>query len=487
MANLENFDQIIERARKKDQAAYRILYDHYYGRVMFACLKICRNKQDAEDIVQDTFFIFYKNLNKIDELANEAMVGAWLKKTAIHECYRKKKAKNVRNEHEAYSMDETDIELADNDETFLPEQYLYEKEQREELVAIIDSLPQKQSEAIYLFYYAGMSASEIAELQNSNDTNVWKTLSNARKNLKQKIINSGKFVVAPMLISLFVILQTEEQVFARYTITGFDAVIKRLMLAQVLFFTYAAVGTACVTVTALLVAPAILPDPLQQFPSGIPAVTIEAEPVEAPLIDVAQTENITEYVTYEDDDEDEEPDYEHNTIRLPGSAEPFYAFPFEDEYIETEEPQGGEEVNGEANPEPETEYIETVTPPVEYTDPEEEEEDDEEEEEDDLPPVLIDIDGVLIQLSNVNNLADVLAILDRYEFFLYINSRSLRGETMQLFTLRCLERRIVVGLYINYPTGDWHMRYAPKSATTPMMHTGYLPVWLMETREIDDT
>ena len=59
------------------------------------CSKYCNSKEDAEEVVQNTFLIAYK---KADSLRGDTLV-AYLRKIAIHECYRKRNKNSRLQEH----------------------------------------------------------------------------------------------------------------------------------------------------------------------------------------------------------------------------------------------------------------------------------------------------------------------------------------------------------------------------------------------------
>ncbi|MCL2364970.1 MAG: sigma-70 family RNA polymerase sigma factor [Defluviitaleaceae bacterium] len=194
--------------------AFDALYTRCSPYLAFICQKLCANKEDAEEVVQDTFVIAYK---KADTLRAETLV-AYLRKVAIRECYRKRRIHPLVYAHEAEEIIETQEEV---DTDFLPEEYLHNKEQRAELLRIIMALPQMQWETVYLYYYASLSSEEIAEMQGCSTSNVRKTLRAARVRIKDHL--EGKKRKHAPKTSLFVLAGTiplaalfvaEEQAFA---------------------------------------------------------------------------------------------------------------------------------------------------------------------------------------------------------------------------------------------------------------------------------
>lgn len=57
-----------------------------YSRGMYnICLRMVGNKQDAEDILQDAFYLAYVNIRS---LRSDGCFGAWLKKIVINQCIK---------------------------------------------------------------------------------------------------------------------------------------------------------------------------------------------------------------------------------------------------------------------------------------------------------------------------------------------------------------------------------------------------------------
>jgi len=47
------------------------------------CLRMTGNKQDAEDILQEAFYLAFVNMNKLKKMES---FGAWLKKIVVNQC-----------------------------------------------------------------------------------------------------------------------------------------------------------------------------------------------------------------------------------------------------------------------------------------------------------------------------------------------------------------------------------------------------------------
>lgn len=143
------------------------LMEVYKNSLYVVAFQICKNAEDAEDVVQDTFFQYY-NLKK--EFDNEQHIRAWLIRVAIN------KAKNVN--HTFWRKNK--VSLDDYMETLTFETY----ESKDLFKAVMD-LPEKYRIVIHLFYYEDYTIKEIADILKISVNNIKTRLSRGRVMLKE--------------------------------------------------------------------------------------------------------------------------------------------------------------------------------------------------------------------------------------------------------------------------------------------------------------
>ena len=73
--------ELVERARQADQKAYRILVERYYRKIYNLALRMVRQPEDAEDVLQETFLAAYKALPKFK---GDSAFGTWLYRIATN-------------------------------------------------------------------------------------------------------------------------------------------------------------------------------------------------------------------------------------------------------------------------------------------------------------------------------------------------------------------------------------------------------------------
>ncbi len=133
-------------------------------RTVFCC---CRNKENAEDAVQNAFL---KLLRADDlELNGDEHIKRWLIKVALNECKNVWKSFWNRNK---VSFEELDTDPAYHDNI------------HEEVLEALDKLPPNYRAVIHLYYYEEYSVKEIAMILSLSESNVQVRLKRARDKMK---------------------------------------------------------------------------------------------------------------------------------------------------------------------------------------------------------------------------------------------------------------------------------------------------------------
>lgn len=137
------------------------------------------NKAIAEDLTQDIFVKCYKNLHTY---SGKAKLRTWLWRIAINHCkdfHRSWYQKNVVTAGEEIPIHGTNKELV--------EQTVIQREEDDELIAAIMTLPIKYREVIYLFYYEDLPIKEIAAVTETGQNTVKTRLRRAKELLKERL------------------------------------------------------------------------------------------------------------------------------------------------------------------------------------------------------------------------------------------------------------------------------------------------------------
>ncbi|MCX4379710.1 MAG: sigma-70 family RNA polymerase sigma factor [Lachnospiraceae bacterium] len=141
----------------------------YQNNLFAVAFNVCKNAQDAEDIVQDTFLQYYTMKKEFD---SEQHIRAWLIRVAIN------KAKNANRAFWRCNK----LSLEDYMETLT-----FETQQSENLFETVMKLPEKYRIVIHLFYYEDYAVREIADILKLSESNVKVRLSRGRCLLKKAL------------------------------------------------------------------------------------------------------------------------------------------------------------------------------------------------------------------------------------------------------------------------------------------------------------
>lgn len=143
--------------------------EKYADMVRRICLVHLKNKHDMEDVFQNVFlkYMLYKG-----SFENEEHEKAWLVRVTVNACADWLRSLSRRRW----------IPL----ESLLEEGDAPDHASREVMEAVLQ-LPEKYRRVIYLFYYEGYSAVEIAGILGKKENTVYTWLSRARAMLWEKL------------------------------------------------------------------------------------------------------------------------------------------------------------------------------------------------------------------------------------------------------------------------------------------------------------
>lgn len=141
-----------------------------------------RNNQDAEDVVQETF---YQYIKRKKDFATPEHEKAWLIKVTLNGCRKIWRSAWYRH-----------IDVAPEEE--LPagleeaagsgmEDSILEKERNREIMEAVMKLPRRYREVIHLFYFQQMSIKEIGAVTKRKESTVTSQLTRGRELLKKNL------------------------------------------------------------------------------------------------------------------------------------------------------------------------------------------------------------------------------------------------------------------------------------------------------------
>lgn len=183
--------ELVKKAKAGDGRAYDQLMEMYHDAVFNIILRMVHNRQEAEDLAQETFIKAYNSITSFNE---EYAFSTWLFKIASNHCidfFRKRKLKTYSmDEPVKYKDDEITHEYADHAPTVDKEMVASEKSRI--IRQAIEKLPEKYRQAIILRHHEEKSYEEIAEILDLPLGTVKARIFRAREMLK-KILKDSLF------------------------------------------------------------------------------------------------------------------------------------------------------------------------------------------------------------------------------------------------------------------------------------------------------
>jgi RNA polymerase sigma factor (sigma-70 family) len=171
-----NEQHLIEKVIAGDTASFRFLYRLHALSAMQLAISICKQKQHAEEVVQNSFINAFKF---ITSFRFESSFKTWLLRIVFNEAIRIQKAEKK------YQWE--DIKVGDDGEETISipiTNPLLVKETKEQVAKTIAQLNEKESIVLSLFYLEELSIKEISKVLTYTESNVKVLLHRARKNFK---------------------------------------------------------------------------------------------------------------------------------------------------------------------------------------------------------------------------------------------------------------------------------------------------------------
>lgn len=156
---------LVKRAiENNDQKAYAELLQRYRESVYYMMMKMCNNRDDAEDLTIEAFGRAFK---KIEQYSPDYAFSTWLFRIASNNAIdfiRKKKQQNIISLNNKGEGDEHFDHSANLRGPGLdPEESFIRKQKIESLRVLVDAMKPKYKEMIELFYFQEMSHEEISQ------------------------------------------------------------------------------------------------------------------------------------------------------------------------------------------------------------------------------------------------------------------------------------------------------------------------------------
>ncbi len=171
---LQSDEKLVQLTRRGNQAAYEVLVSRYDARLLGFTRHMLGSREDAEDVVQETFAAAFNAMVADDRPIN---VKPWLYRIA------RNRSLNHLRRNSAIAVDSFDHHVSEHGTTTADK--VHKKEEFRQLMADVQDLPETQRTALLLREIDALSYDQIAESMETTVPSVKSLLVRARVGLAE--------------------------------------------------------------------------------------------------------------------------------------------------------------------------------------------------------------------------------------------------------------------------------------------------------------
>ena len=174
--------QLLERARAGQQDALEQLLERHQSQVYRFGMKMCRDPEDAKDVLQDTLLSVARNVR---DFRGGSSISTWLYTIARSFCVKKRRKGKFAPKEAAASLEGDAEQVADPDAA--ADETLASKQVEQALEAAIASLEPMYREVLLLRDVEGLTAPEVARVTGASVQAVKSRLHRARLAVRARV------------------------------------------------------------------------------------------------------------------------------------------------------------------------------------------------------------------------------------------------------------------------------------------------------------
>jgi len=185
---------LVAAAKARDTRAFELLVERNERKIFSMAHRITRNREDAEDVVQQSFQKAFINLQKFE---GDSLFSTWLTRIAINEArmlLRRKRGSREVPIEESSMKAESALPLEFPDSAPNPEDSCLDREQEQVLAAALNKLRPGIRKAIELRELGELSTGETALVMGLSVSAVKGRVFHGRRKLRETLRQSPKVV-----------------------------------------------------------------------------------------------------------------------------------------------------------------------------------------------------------------------------------------------------------------------------------------------------
>ena len=177
-------DELIERLKKGQEGAYRVLVREYHSRLYSLACGITLDREESRDILQE---VFLKVCSNIKGFRGKSSLFTWLRRITVNESlnWRRRAKRRFRWKHQPLEAEGVEGGAEPGSEESGPEALYRKKELEKALNKGLNLLSEEARTIFVLRELEGLSYDEIAAQLNLRKGTVSSRLFYARQRLKE--------------------------------------------------------------------------------------------------------------------------------------------------------------------------------------------------------------------------------------------------------------------------------------------------------------
>ena len=175
---------LLQGCLKNDATAQQELYQRYSPKMLSVCYRYAKNREDAEDMLQEGFIKVFSQISKFE---NRGSLEGWILRIIVHTCINHLKKNKKFNEH---------VDLAYAGNIVIREDYIPSIIQAKQIVETIRTLPIGYRTVLNLYAIEGYSHKEIGQLLDIEESTSRSQYTRA-KNMLEEILVQKRIIQQP--------------------------------------------------------------------------------------------------------------------------------------------------------------------------------------------------------------------------------------------------------------------------------------------------
>jgi RNA polymerase sigma-70 factor (ECF subfamily) len=172
-----DLEKIIEGCQSSERRAQEQLFKSYYGKMLTVCMRYIRDKDSAQEVLQEGFIKVFDNIRNFDK---KGSFEGWMRRIIVNcaiDAIRKSKKDFVLSEND------NDFKMIDEDD-FMNEEWELTSVKAEIALEAINKLSPAYKAVFNLYVFENYTHKEIGELLEISEGTSKSNLAKAKMNLQ---------------------------------------------------------------------------------------------------------------------------------------------------------------------------------------------------------------------------------------------------------------------------------------------------------------